>query len=381
MTTAYANWIGPLPPPYFSFAPGPRIRKDGLVVQDETNLHRPPLGVGPMTGEFSELARYGGAYNYNYTNQGPKRVRLPDTFDLAQALKVTSQAAAFSKLQRNPPVMPPVTPQMVEYEPGELVSRMFPTDRQPAGNGFYPGDPRLRVSVPTEPPLVDPRQYAASVLKRVAEAELKTLEDFEAELERKADAAKEEFMKMNNSRASIMEGDGRVEVPDALEKLAGELRDADMASRKILRVTGLRSIGNGLGAGDIRDAFAGNDMMGFRDAVNTALPDDEMQVHTSEDALAATNQDAILDETERTELDKLNHPLSHEWVRGLPDIDLDVKPGEACVRDCKERQRIKTLECKEVVRRVVAKLEEIGCRSIGTLNEEKVCGVCPGVEA
>lgn len=90
-------------------------------------------------------------------------------------------------------------------------------------------------------------------------------------------------------------------------------------------------------------------------------PGGQPEIHTSEQAAAETNQEEVLDEEERTELDKYNHPLSDEWVKKLPPYDEDLKPAEMCVRDCKERTRIHDLECDEVRRRVTKRLNDLGC--------------------
>lgn len=87
-------------------------------------------------------------------------------------------------------------------------------------------------------------------------------------------------------------------------------------------------------------------------------------VHTTEEAEAALNQALVLDDAERVEVDKFNHPLSDAWVKDLPSVDDEVVPGKACVLDCQERTRIKELECDEVRRRVLSKLEDLGCPSL-----------------
>lgn len=110
------------------------------------------------------------------------------------------------------------------------------------------------------------------------------------------------------------------------------------------------SVGSGLGVGNLDAMVGGGSGMGS-----------EPEIHTEEQAAAATNQEEVLDEEERTELDKYNHPLSDEWVKKLPPYDEDLKPAEMCVRDCKERTRIHDLECDEVRRRVTKRLNDLGC--------------------
>lgn len=96
-------------------------------------------------------------------------------------------------------------------------------------------------------------------------------------------------------------------------------------------------------------------------------------IHTPEEAAAALDQEKILDEKERVDwYDKMTHPLSNEWVRKLPDIPIEKKPGEACMLDCKERQRVKELECDEIRRRVIAKLKEVGCPSTAIPIKESI---------
>lgn len=109
----------------------------------------------------------------------------------------------------------------------------------------------------------------------------------------------------------------------------------------------------GLGAGNIADAF------------------EQPAVHSIEDAAAQTNQVEILDAKELKDLEVYEHPLKNEWVASLPPYDGDLKPGEMCVRDCKERTRIHDLECDEVRRRVVEKLKEMGCPSIAVAIPQK----------
>lgn len=134
---------------------------------------------------------------------------------------------------------------------------------------------------------------------------------------------------------SLLRGPETIETIPSLEDSIGDF-GVSMSS-------GLDMGGSGLGVGNIADAF------------------DEPQIHSSEQAAAETDQEKILDEEERTELDKYNHPLSDEWVKKLPPYDRDLKPAEMCVMDCKERTRIHDLECDEVRRRVTKRLNDLGC--------------------
>lgn len=136
--------------------------------------------------------------------------------------------------------------------------------------------------------------------------------------------------------------------------------EREMASKRVRKDVSVEAAMNahtqqetGLGAGNVADAF------------------EKPAVHSVEDAAAQTNQAEILDANELTELEKYEHPLKNEWVAGLPPYDGDLKPGEACVRDCKERVRIHDLECDEVRRRVVAKLKEMGCPSTAVAIPQK----------
>lgn len=146
-----------------------------------------------------------------------------------------------------------------------------------------------------------------------------------------------------------------------LEEAIGQLDESPGISvrNEVDRLNAEASMGahvqqqTGLGAGNIADAF------------------ENPAVHSVEDAAAQTNQAEILDAKDLTELEKYEHPLKNEWVAGLPPYDGDLKPGEACVRDCKERVRIHDLECDEVRRRVVAKLKEMGCPSTAVAIPQK----------
>lgn len=141
-------------------------------------------------------------------------------------------------------------------------------------------------------------------------------------------------------------GDSFASLNDATEELAGEIQDFSREYNKM---------GKKLRVGIDPIPRVGPGVM-----PSVVEPPDA--IHTPEEAAAALDQEKILDEKERVDwYDKMSHPLSNEWVQKLPGIPFEKKPGEACMIDCKERQRIKELECDEVRRRVITKLKEVGC--------------------
>ena len=141
-------------------------------------------------------------------------------------------------------------------------------------------------------------------------------------------------------------GDSFASLNDAGEELAGELKDFAKSFNKM---------GKKLRVGIDPIPRVGPGVM-----PSVVEPPDA--VHTPEEAAAALDQEKILDEKERVDwYDKMSHPLSNEWVQKLPGIPFEKKPGEACMMDCKERQRVKELECDEIRRRVITKLKEVGC--------------------
>lgn len=140
-------------------------------------------------------------------------------------------------------------------------------------------------------------------------------------------------------------GDSFASLNDAADELAGELKDFSREYNKM----GKKLVGIGP-----------SPRLGPGVAAPVVEPPDA--VHTPEEAAAALDQEKILDEKERVDwYDKMSHPLSNEWVQKLPGIPFEKKPGEACMIDCKERQRVKELECDEIRRRVITKLKEVGC--------------------
>lgn len=206
-----------------------------------------------------------------------------------------------------------------------------------------------------------------------------TVEEAFADAERTFDAELSNIKNIKNSLLGSVEtvdeemNDGFQELKRAMETFADEVEDTQKILNKKRREIGL-------GPGNIGDAMGRSDIDELGAAAAAAAGLKELQaelnaVHTSEEAAAATDQDAILDEGERAELDKLNHPLGNEWVQNLPDIPIDKTPAEMCRNDCKERVRIQQLECDEIRRRVAKKLKEVGCPSIATA--EKVPDVCP----
>jgi hypothetical protein len=87
------------------------------------------------------------------------------------------------------------------------------------------------------------------------------------------------------------------------------------------------------------------------------VPDAEARIHKSE------NTYYTLDATERKDLedDPFFHPLKDAWVKSLT---FEKDPNEKalwCWRDCRERDRIRKLECDEIRRRVEKKLKDLGC--------------------
>ena len=57
------------------------------------------------------------------------------------------------------------------------------------------------------------------------------------------------------------------------------------------------------------------------------------------------------------------HPLGTNWAQALPPFQSDSKPGMLCWNDCRERERVRRLECDELRRRVRQQLENLGCIS------------------
>lgn len=100
------------------------------------------------------------------------------------------------------------------------------------------------------------------------------------------------------------------------------------------------------------------------------------------------DQTQILSDAERKELG-LNestatapakgyfHPLQDEWAQKLT-LEKEKVDGLSCYKDCKERDRIRRLECDEVRKRVEFKLKELGCPTVLVPNDPvSICGEAP----
>lgn len=214
--------------------------------------------------------------------------------------------------------------------------------RKPLTGGWSPRpersplpDPRIRAQVPPQPVIEENGDGDLNVFNGIDPSILQQVGDMERDLERVLEH-------LESPGISVRNEVNRLNVEAAMRAHTQQQ--------------------TGLGAGDIAAAF--DDGPTF----------DEPAVHSPEDAAAQTNQAEILDAKELTELEKYEHPLKNEWVADLPPYDEGLKPGEACVRDCKERVRIHDLECDEVRRRVVAKLKEMGCPSTAVaIPQKNVC--------
>lgn len=117
-----------------------------------------------------------------------------------------------------------------------------------------------------------------------------------------------------------------------------------------------------------------------------------MPLQSAEEAETAIHQQydqsLILNDAERKELG-LNegtttdpakgyfHPLADEWAQKLT-LEKEAVDGLSCYKDCKERDRVRRLECDEVRKRVEFKLKQLGCPTVLVPNDPiSVCGEAP----
>lgn len=102
--------------------------------------------------------------------------------------------------------------------------------------------------------------------------------------------------------------------------------------------------------------------------------DAEARIHQS------INQDAWVDATERADWDKDTrfHPLQDKWVDSIKYKPEVKEVATECWNDCRERDRVRKMECDEVRRRVERKLKELGCPTTLIANDlPSPCGETP----
>lgn len=92
------------------------------------------------------------------------------------------------------------------------------------------------------------------------------------------------------------------------------------------------------------------------------------------------NQEAWVTAEERKLWDKDTrfHPLQDEWVDSIKYKPEVKEVATECWNDCRERDRVRKMECDEVRRRVERKLKELGCPTTLIANDlPSPCGETP----